>query len=559
MASAMFDSLASLVDGQRKPLARDLTDVKVRGVAVAVPSRAVVLTRTVWTFRVEATAEILGRAEQREHTTRSLEDFAWLRRALVFAVPGAIVPPGPLAAFAASKDSVPTGEAPLTKEEAETLRDTAQVFFRRMLDHVELRDEPLFKSFCVDEPERWDSRKSEAESALKVAPPAVQIGAKWSFATETIGFASSTNIAAAKITASDRAEMDTSSQWQQWVVARDRSAEKCEQKTRTDADAALHRARATSDLFEVLAEAADQGTSTTKTQQPWLGRPFRPATSFEEGAPPEEEEEETTICQTLSDAAAVRRAHVALFRDLADLRAYLAAAQEALNMRDLCRRESWTARRHCAEKRASFGEREAQLKLAAQREEQASSAGDAFRALSLTAQSTFASYHADAMLSTKNDVTKAEKLDGLLRHRFDVAKIRLYAHLDWLAASWNLRCERGLALFAALDAERKDLVLTRQRTALSFVKPSDDRLYNIPAYAPPDFAKELARIKQEDTTDVLDPTRSSSTAGSLTQDVVPATPPPDTIVTEAAAADDTLTDVTLTDDDDDKAAEEAAI
>ena len=546
---AMFDSLAtaassaaqaastaasSLVE-QRQPVARDLTDWKVVAVTVTVPTRAVVLTRSVWTFRLESIAEIQGRKQAPEYTTRSLEDLSWLRRALVFAVPGAIVPPGPLTSYASSRDAIKSGEMPLTNEEAEVLQKTAEVFLERMLTHVELKDEPLFKSFALDEPERWESRKKDADAALQVAPVTVQIGAKWSFATETMGLASATNMAAAKINIHDRSECDKATLWEQWVVTRDRILDRSERAARRDAEAALSRAKATTDLITSLTEAADQRNSedqtiSTTTSQMWLGH----GRGYGSEAAP-------SVCDTLLDTAGVRGAHVALLRHLADLRAYLAAAQEALNMRDLCRRESWTARRHCAEKRASFAEREAQMKLAAQREEQAASSGG-FQAISLTAQSALASYHADAMLATKNDVLQAEKLDGLLRHRFDVAKIRLYAQLAWLAASWNLRCKRALFLYASIDRERRakeSQDFQGALTALLEINQVADHDYTIPTYAPPDFAKELAKLKalHDDALpshDFLEPTRSPLSA--ILQEVPPNNPPADDAPTVVAPA-----------------------
>mmetsp|Transcript_28004 Transcript_28004/g.90293 ORF Transcript_28004/g.90293 Transcript_28004/m.90293 type:complete len:570 (-) Transcript_28004:193-1902(-) len=561
-----FDSLNSLVD-PRKPLARDLTEVKLGTVAVTVPTRAVVLTRSVWTFRLEATTEaLLASSSSSLFTTRSLEDFAWLRRALVFAVPGAVVPPGPLTSYASSRDSVATGEAPYTNEEAETLRRTTQTFLTRMLGHVELRDEPLFKSFCLDEPERWDARKKEANAALEVAPAMVQIGAKWSFATETMGLQSATNMAAAKIGVHDRAEMDKAQEWEQWVVGRDRDLDRSEKAARRDADAALTRDKATTDLIDALAETTDQGTDTSTTQRGWEHVARRGRRGDDDdgddrragangGSSKSQESDKAADGLT---SVQKESAHVTLLGHLADLRAYLAAAQEALNMRDLCRRESWTARRHCAEKRASFEEREAQLKLAAQREEQAASTSSAFQSFSLTAQSALASYHADVALATKHDVLQAEKLDGLLRHRFDVAKVRLYAHLTWLADSWHLRCQRALFLFAAHELRLRAALSADFTTALEGLRASanvDDKAYDIPVYQPPDFAKELAKIKalHADVVvndDFLEPKRSPPSA--ILQEVSPPPPPPpsqengnDNVAmnTAAAATPDTIKDL----------------
>ena len=540
------DALSSMVEPMRKAVVRDLTEVRVKSVKVVVPTRATVLTRSVWTFRLEAEQEAFsskGFPEVAESVTRTLDDFAWLRRALVFAVPGCMVPPGPLVSFASSRDATASGEAPLSNEEAEALRESAQRSLKRLLGHAELRDEPLLKSFCFDEPEQWEARKREAENALQVAPAMVQIGAKWSFATETMGIMSSETI---RMSTFDRQELDTFADWQKWVVTSDEKLRECERAARIDADAALKRAKATSRLLEVLAETADDASSSKEKEEESSSST---TTTLRAIFPPEEEEEEDDIADPKS---LVVSAHASLLRELADLRSYLAAAQEALNMRDLCRRESWTAARHCAETHKSFKERQAQEDAAKKRQEKALEASS-FESLSLAAHSTFASYHADAMLAKKSDVQKAEKLDGLLRHRFDIAKIRLYAHLHWLKDSWSLRCKRALYLYAKLDLARRSLTANhfqRALTNLLALSTVDDSIV-LPDYQAPDFAKELANLRHEQSkdevffvkekkiTDILEPTR---TTNNILQDdkVTSATTDdehkPDTIVVDEEAA-----------------------
>ncbi|KAH8044523.1 hypothetical protein JL722_14643 [Aureococcus anophagefferens] len=93
-------------------------------------------------------------------------------------------------------------------------------------------------------------------------------------------------------------------------------------------------------------------------------------------------------------AVPLREGAHAFLRVCADERAWLATAQEALNMHEWCRRESATARRHLREHVASRDEREIQLRRAASR---ASESSDYGAQLASWAEQS----HADAMLSRR--------------------------------------------------------------------------------------------------------------------------------------------------------------
>mmetsp|Transcript_1859 Transcript_1859/g.2825 ORF Transcript_1859/g.2825 Transcript_1859/m.2825 type:complete len:599 (+) Transcript_1859:95-1891(+) len=533
----MLESLSSLMQKQNQPLGRDLSAVNLERLTMTTPLRATVLGQTVWTFRIETRVK---NDKQLETTTRNLEDFAWLRRALGVAVPGVIVPPGPLVSYANSRDSSGIGEIPFINEQAEILRSTAQIFCDRLLDHPELQNEPLVKSFALDQPEGWESRKKEAEAAMQVSPAMVQLGAKYALATESMGITSVTNNAAARINQFDRAEMEKAMILERWVVRNDDLLDNCEKAVRIDADYAVSRSLASLALLDLMAQGGDISTQ-VKATLPGGGDIKGGGTSFSWNSisaiasssslsnQNETNNPETTLAALEAQAEEKRRArapHVAILRELADLRAYLNSAREAISIRDTCRRESWTARRHCAEKKASFAEREAQIKLAKSREEDAAnSTNNALQSFSLAAQSAFANYHADTMLATKQDVHQAEKLDGLLRHRFDVCKIRLYAQMAWLQSTWNNRCRTTLRLFTTIELERRKVLVNELQSTLTAIDQSNalilqgaepSKPLSLPTYSPPDFATELQEIADDEANanaaEFFEPKRSTTSA-----------------------------------------------
>ena len=228
--------------------ASDLSAVAVSKIEVGLPAKASLFPIAVWTYRMES----FGLASDGRATpvSRTLEDVAWLRRALVYAVPGVVVPPGPLAGFAASSDGTAEGDAPLNNEEARWLKATGQVFVDRVLAHVELRCEPLFKSFCFDAPEQWEARKAEAEEALKVAPATVRVGSAWDMTKASLGLG-------VQLDAGDKAEKAACDAHQAWVIAADAAVERCERAARDFAAAAVDRARMADALLACGADVAN--------------------------------------------------------------------------------------------------------------------------------------------------------------------------------------------------------------------------------------------------------------------------------------------------------------
>ena len=430
--------------------ASDLSAVAVSKIEVGLPAKASLFPIAVWTYRMES----FGLASDGRATpvSRTLEDVAWLRRALVYAVPGVVVPPGPLAGFAASSDGTAEGDAPLNNEEARWLKATGQVFVDRVLAHVELRCEPLFKSFCFDAPEQWEARKAEAEEALKVAPATVRVGSAWDMTKASLGLG-------VQLDAGDKAEKAACDAHQAWVIAADAAVERCERAARDFAAAAVDRARMADALLACGADVANLSPARVLAAR----------------------------CASKRDA---RAPTVAAHRRLADLRALLGAAQEAANMRELCRHEALSARRQLADHRRSNASRKAQLDQAALREIEAESSAGSLAAYGLSAASSLARAHADAALSNDKDVLAAEKLDGILRCRSDVAGARFDAQLAWLRASWPARTGEALHDLCAAEAHEKKTLADQFADVADHAKAVSDA--GFPAYAPPDFAAAIA-------------------------------------------------------------------
>ena len=436
--------------GEPKMAASDLSAVEVRKVEVGLPAKASLFPIAVWTYRLESWGlEPGGRPTP---VSRTLEDVAWLRRALVYAVPGAVVPPGPLVSFASSADASAEGEAPLNNEEAAWLRASGQTFVERLLAHPELKSEPLFKSFCFDAPEQWAARKDEAEAALKVAPMTVRVGVAWDQTTIALGLAN------VQLDGGDKGEMAACDDHQRWIVQWDAILDRCERAARDASAAAVNRAGLVEHLLNCAADVAEAS-------------PAR------------------VLAARVANKKDARASCVKLHASLADLRALLASAQEATNMRELCRHESLNARRQLADHRASNATRVAQLDKADQRAEEAATSTGSIVAFGLGAMSAVARAHAESALSTEADVRAAEKLDGVLRCRSDVAGARFRAQVDWLRASWASRSGAALHGFCAAEgAERKTL-------ASQFLDVGDHgkvaAAKGFAAYAPPDFAAAI--------------------------------------------------------------------
>ncbi|KAH8053510.1 hypothetical protein JL722_9348 [Aureococcus anophagefferens] len=125
-------------------------------------------------------------------------------------------------------------------------------------------------------------------------------------------------------------------------------------------------------------------------------------------------------------AVPLREGAHAFLRVCADERAWLATAQEALNMHEWCRRESATARRHLREHVASRDEREIQLRRAASR---ASESSDYGAQLASWAEQS----HADAMLDGR-DAAAATLAEDRLRARLVAAAALVHEELAKLQA-----------------------------------------------------------------------------------------------------------------------------
>ena len=316
---------------------RDLPEVA--RVAVEAPIKAEMLggASVVWKFPIFAHAAGAGPGGAGPvRVTRSLEDANWLRRALLMKLPGLCVPPGPLVAYAESPHSVLSGAKPLTADMEVSLMDTMQAFLDRSTSLDLIRRDPLLLGFLYDQPEEWAARRAQAERDGGLAPATVQVGASWLQVTEALGMGADAHADDADRDAKRRAE-----DLQAWVVSMERLLTSCETSTSAAADAkvALARSgRAAVDVAEALCE----------------DRPLSAALKAKRE-------------DAAKKAVPLREGAHAFLRVCADERAWLATAQEALNMHEWCRRESATARRHLREHVASRDEREIQLRRAASR------------------------------------------------------------------------------------------------------------------------------------------------------------------------------------------------
>ncbi|KAJ1456292.1 hypothetical protein M885DRAFT_176282 [Pelagophyceae sp. CCMP2097] len=370
-------------------------------VVVGTPLKAAVLlaSTVVWTFPLEATRADGVICRQR----RSLEDVALLRRGLVYAAPGALVPPGPqvaasqgpLALLANARESAVFGAAPREADEAEALRRGMQGFFDRVSANDDLSQNDLFHSFCLDEHAMWSARVAKASRMSAMAPVTVAVGAVWASAADALGFSPDEG----------RHGIEKA---QAWVLQQARGFDALAAAARESADAAWNRAHASAAMHR-----AAHG----------LG-----------------------ACGGPRDTEAVYpdKAPMALFfGNVAEFKAELSAAQEALNMTDLCFREHAAAKRKLEAVRAS----------AAKREEQD------HRGASMLERN-----YAAALLSTQADVTNAEALERQQATRVAVAQARLRLTFSSLKPTLKRRAAHAVAAYAAACATASDLVSAQFQT-----------------------------------------------------------------------------------------------
>ena len=398
---------------------RDLPEVA--RVAVEAPIKAEMLggASVVWKFPIFAHAAGGGAGGAGPvRVTRSLEDANWLRRALLMKLPGLCVPPGPLVAYAESPHSVLSGAKPLTADMEVSLMDTMQAFLDRSTSLDLIRRDPLLLGFLYDQPEEWAARRAQTERDGGLAPATVQVGAYWLQVTEALGMGADAHADDADRDAKRRAE-----DLQAWVVSMERLLTSCETSTSAAADAkvALARSgRAAVDVAEALCE----------------DRPLSAALKAKRE-------------EAAKKAVPLREGAHAFLRVCADERAWLATAQEALNMHEWCRRESATARRHLREHAASRDEREIQLRRAASR---ASESSDYGAQLASWAEQS----HADAMLSTDADVAAATLAEDRLRARLVAAAALVHEELAKLQAFWSARLSEALLAYARSETFQLD-------------------------------------------------------------------------------------------------------
>ena len=109
--TSSFKAMETSVLGETAKVRCDADLSLVDRVAVELPIKADLLAgaAVVWKFPIfvylEGTPEPL-------RVTRSLEDAVWVRRALLAAIPGAYVPPGPLSEYASKPESTLSGRPP---------------------------------------------------------------------------------------------------------------------------------------------------------------------------------------------------------------------------------------------------------------------------------------------------------------------------------------------------------------------------------------------------------------------------------------------------------------
>ena len=371
-----------------------------------------------WCFPIFCHAKGSGAGPAR--VTRSLEDAAWLRRALLMKLPGLCVPPGPLVDYAHSEHSTLCGKAPLTQDVEQSLMETMQVFLDRCAGVELLGEEPLLLGFLYDQPEAWAARQRASDRDFGLAPAGVVVGAYWLQVTEALGMG-----ADAFADDADRAAKRRAEELQRWVVSMERLLSSCERSTAAAADAKdvlAASSRAAVDVAEALSAGRGLDAAAKEARE-------RRAAALKAESP--------------------RRGSHAFLRACADQRAWLATAQEALNAHELCRRESATARRHLREHIASRDERDIQLQRARSR---ASESND------LAAQ--FASWaergHADAMLSSDDDVQRATLDDDKLRARLVAAAALVLAELDVLKRTWAKTLADALVVYAKSETFTTD-------------------------------------------------------------------------------------------------------
>ncbi|KAH8081033.1 hypothetical protein JL720_8928 [Aureococcus anophagefferens] len=246
----------------------------------------------------------------------------------------------------------------------------------------------------------------------------MEVGASWLQVTEALGMGADAHADDADRDAKRRAE-----DLQAWVVSMERLLTSCETSTSAAADAkvALARSgRAAVDVAEALCE----------------DRPLSAALKAKRE-------------EAAKKAVPLREGAHAFLRVCADERAWLATAQEALNMHEWCRRESATARRHLREHVASRDEREIQLRRAASR---ASESSDYGAQLASWAEQS----HADAMLSTDADVAAATAAEDRLRARLVAAAALVHEELAKLQAFWSARLSEALLAYARSETFQLD-------------------------------------------------------------------------------------------------------